>query len=71
MLLTVGTVRIFLIDELVSYEDTPENVQVAQALFRQWCRSVNPDVTEDELEIALDDGVMEIGEGCIAIVHST
>lgn len=60
-----------MIDELVSYEDTPENVQVAQALFRQWCRSVNPDVTEDELEIALDDGVMEIGEGCIAIVHST
>jgi len=61
----------FQIDELVSYEDTPENNQVAEALFRQWCRASKDDVTDEELDIAVENGVMEIGEGCIALVHST
>jgi len=63
----------FAIERMESQPDTPEGNDLAEALWRQWVLdAVDQDAppTEEELADALENGVFEIGEGCIAIVHS-
>lgn len=78
----VGTVNVidckkaedFAVEGLKSFPDTPEGNKAAEALFVEWVKqSADPAnlPSEEDLEAALEDGIFEIGEGFIAITHST
>ncbi len=64
----------FAVEGLKSYPDTPEGNKAAEATFREWVKEAadpsNP-LSDEDLEAAVEDGMFEVGEGFIAITHST
>ena len=60
------------IDALESHPDTPDGNKDAEATFQAWVRKAKGDEEEsdEEMDACLDDGICEVGEGAIVIVHS-
>lgn len=54
----------------VAFPDDPDGNAEAEKLFCSWIRSINPDVTGDEMEDCLDEGCFEVGEGVIILAHT-
>ena len=59
----------FAVQQVRSFPENDEGNANAEALFKEWVAEAGGD--EDDLPAALDDGKFEIGEGFIAITHST
>lgn len=61
------------ITALNSYSDDAEGNKQAEAVFAEWVRTAKGDeqVTDEDMESYLEDGICEIGEGAIVITHST
>jgi hypothetical protein len=57
-----------------SYPDNPDGNKEAEATFREWvgeCADPENPPTEADISAALANGIFEIGEGAILLVHST
>jgi hypothetical protein len=74
---TLSTVNVILqrdsvIEKLAAYPDTPEGNTVAEELFDEWImRETNLEVTNAELDTALESGIFEHENVQIIICHST
>jgi len=55
---------------MTSWPDTKEGVEAAQERFIDVAKETT-DRTDEEIQNALDDGILEVGEGAIIICHST
>jgi hypothetical protein len=66
----------FIVNELVSFIDekvdgrNPGN-EIAEAIFEDKIRKLNPHVETDEIENALDCGTYQYGHITVIICHST
>jgi len=58
---------------VAAYPDTPEGNREAETTFALWVEQAAGDVPVliDTIEAAKDEGVYEIGDGYIAILHTT
>lgn len=54
---------------MTSWPETPEGNQAAEDHFKA-CAQETTERTDDEIEEALADGILEVGEGAIIITHS-
>ena len=55
-----------------SFPDNDEGNKAAEAIFREWVTEQHAhEVSEEDMQGAIDDGYFEIGIGYIVIVHST
>ena len=62
----------FAIQAMESYPDTPEGNKAAEELFKEWVNKAlgSRSLGDEQMAVYLEDGVCEIGDGCIALVHS-
>ena len=66
----------FIVTELVSFPDEEVNGrnpgnEIAEAIFEDKIRKLNPDVEKDEIENALDCGTYQYVNITVIICHST
>lgn len=60
------------IQSMESFPDNTEGCKAAQTLFAEWVRQAKGDeeVSEADMETYIEQGMCEIGEGAILLVHS-
>ena len=58
-------------DSVKAFPDTPEGNEQAESLFREWVKSILAEASEESIRVALEDGLYEVGDGYIAILHTT
>lgn len=60
----------FQIKSMKSWLDTRQGCEAAQEYFKFCAKETTP-ATDEEIQAALDDGILEVGDGAIVICHST
>lgn len=59
-------------DAIAAFSDDKEGNAEAEALFEEWVREAGGEnFTDEDMDTALENGLYEIGEGYIAITHTT
>jgi hypothetical protein len=59
------------INSLVSFPDTEEGNKAAEDTFREWVKTASDeDTTAEEIELCVTEGVCEVGDGGLYIMHS-
>lgn len=60
-------------EHIAAFSDDKEGNAEAEALFEEWVRSAADPAsfTEEDMDTALENGLYEVGEGYIALTHTT
>lgn len=59
------------IERLEAFPDNPDGNKQAESRFVEWIKEAGNAPSDEEIQVALESGIFEIGEGAILLVHSS